>query len=443
MKILIICTIYAPDRSPRAYRWTALAEHWAAAGHHVEVIAGWKPGDPRREPRNGVIVHRVGSFVERLRAALGRGSHRVAVAQEGVPSMPPEPGKLERAAKAIYNATLRQLFWPDYAFHWYPSAVRKARALLASGAFDAAISVSHPFTPHLVGLALKRAHPTLRWIVDIGDPFSLLDEIPLNNRALYKGLNRRAEAAVLRRADAVAVTVERCRADYAASFPESAAKIAVIPPLLSLPESTQAGTSYFSGGAIHLVSIGTFYRALRHPGFLLALLAALRQRRVDLHLHIFGTLNDCAACFEPYRAEIGRNIHFHGMVPRETIAAVMRSADILVNIGNSTAHQLPSKLVEYAAAARPILNLATRPGDSAAAFLAGYPSSLTLYAADPPDEASVTAALAFIAKPPPIDQDAARHFLSPYTIERVSEAYDRLIGPTGDAAQPQRMRNAG
>ena len=34
-----------------------------------------------------------------------------------------------------------------------------------------------------------------RCVTDIGDPFSLLDEIPLNNPALYRGLNRRAEAA--------------------------------------------------------------------------------------------------------------------------------------------------------------------------------------------------------------------------------------------------------
>jgi hypothetical protein len=68
---------------------------------------------------------------------------------------------------------------------------------------------------------------------------------------------------------------------------------------------------------------------------------------------------------------------------------------------------------------------------------------LTLYAAGPPNEAAVAAALAVIAAPPPIDQDAARQFLSPYTIERISEAYNRLIAPTGDAAHRRRMRKTG
>src|SRR5262249_42877736 len=58
--ILIVSYIYAPDHSPRAYRWSAIAEHWAAQGRRVEVIAGWKSGDARREDRSGVTVHRVG-----------------------------------------------------------------------------------------------------------------------------------------------------------------------------------------------------------------------------------------------------------------------------------------------------------------------------------------------------------------------------------------------
>ncbi|MBV9523525.1 MAG: glycosyltransferase, partial [Alphaproteobacteria bacterium] len=353
------------------------------------------------------------------------------------------PRPLAGAARAIYAATLRRVFWPDYAFHWYPAAVAKARALVRARPFDAIISISHPFTPHLVGLALKRARPELRWIADIGDPFSLSDTIALNNRALYHGLNRRAEAAVLRRADAAAVTLEQCRLAYGEAFPGTAAKLAVIPPLLSLATPMPARSAHLAAPGLHLACIGTLYRALRDPGFLLALFAALRRRRADLHLHIFGTLNDCAPCFAPHRAEIGRSIHLHGMVPREDAGAAMRSADILVNIGNSTAHQLPSKLVEYAAAARPILNLAAAAGDSATDFLAGYPSVLTLGAAGPPDEAAITAALAFISAPPPIDAEAARRFLQPYTIERVAAAYERLIEPAGRIRDGDRPRDAG
>ena len=432
MRILILSYIYAPDQSPRAYRWSVIAEHWAVKGYHVEIIAGWKSGDARREIRNGVVVHRVGGgLVERLRGILGAASHRHQSQEAGKPPSKGPTALLPRLAKAFYGATIRQVMWPDYAFHWRGPALAKARALCQSEKFDALISISHPFTPHLVGLAVKRFQPELHWLVDIGDPFSLLAAIPSNNAILYRGRNRRAEELVLRSADAAAVTVERYRTDYAKEFPGTSNKITVIPPLLSLTESDGDTAPVFAKGGTHLACIGTLYRAIRDPGALLALFSALRRVQSDLHLHFFGALHDCAPSFEPFRDEIGRSIHLHGMVPRREIAAVMRDADILVNIGNTTPHQLPSKLVEYVASARPILNLASSPSDSTGPFLAPYPSALTiLMTPGEPDAAMVRSVLAFIAAPPPVDRDAVRRFLEPYTIARIAGAYEALLTPS-------------
>ncbi len=294
-------------------------------------------------------------------------------------------------------------------------------------------------TPHLVGLALKRRSPTLRWLVDIGDPFSLLDEIPLNNTALYRRLNRRAEGSVLRAADAIAVTVERCRRDFAMAFPASAGKVAVIPPLLSLPVVTNPSSALFTDGETHLVFIGTLYRALRDPSDLLALFRELHRRRGDLHLHFFGALNDCAPCFARIDGDLAEKIHCHGVVSREMTVNAMRDADVLINIGNATAHQLPSKLVEYAAAARPILNIASTAEDSARDFLALHPSSLTLISRATldhrmpdhrtPDHRTVEATLAFIAAPPPIAYEAIEQFLAPYRLERIAVDYATLLTP--------------
>ncbi|MDB5405517.1 MAG: hypothetical protein JWL84_429 [Rhodospirillales bacterium] len=425
MRLLIVSAIYAPDTSPRAYRWSAIAEAWASRGHSIDIVAAWKPGDARDETRNGVTVHRVGGAIERLRNLLGRSSHR---AIEAAPAAVPagRPSLLRQIAHGLYAATLKQLFWPDYAFHWYPAATAAALRLCRANRYDAMISVSHPFTAHLVGRAVKSRNPQLRWLVDIGDPFSLLDEIALNNRLLYGKLNRGAEQSILTRSDAIAVTVERCRRDYLSEFQIAPAKITVIPPLLSLPVAAAAETLYsFAAGGRHLVFIGTLYRGLRDPGPLLALFAALRAGRPDLQLHFFGAINDCEASF----AGIDDAVHLHGVVKRETVAAAMQAADILVNIGNSTAHQLPSKLVEYAAAAKPILNLAASDADSASHFLATYPAALTLrLRGAAPDAAAIAAALAFVTAPPAVDAAAVAGFLAPYRIERIAAGYETLIG---------------
>ena len=61
--ILIICYSYAPALSPRAFRWSAIAEYWAKQGHHVDVVCGWKPGVLHSEILNGVHVYRTGGKI--------------------------------------------------------------------------------------------------------------------------------------------------------------------------------------------------------------------------------------------------------------------------------------------------------------------------------------------------------------------------------------------
>jgi hypothetical protein len=385
MRLLVVTYLYAPDRSPRAFRWTALAERWAEAGHEVAVIAA---GAAATERRNGVTVHRVPGWLRRSATPGAAGGP----ARRSLP-------------KAIYDRTLKRVLWPDYAFDWYFPALRRAHAIAA----DRLVTVSHPFTPHLVGLALKRQH----WLADIGDPFSLLDETPLNNGALYARLNRHAERRVLARADAAAVTVESARAAYAAVFPESAGKIAVVPPLLSLPEP---GDNPLPASGTHLVFVGTLYRALRSPAPLLALFREMRRGRPDLALHFFGDVHDCRPFFEK-RPE---GVHLHGPVPRATAAAAMRHATALVNIGNATPHQVPSKLVEYAAAARPIVNLAATASDTSAAFLAGHPALC-----ESGDAATV---LRFLDERRSVPAAWVERFLAPYRLDAVARAYERLLG---------------
>lgn len=386
MRLLVVTYLYAPDRSPRAFRWTALAERWADAGHEVTVVAA---GPAATERRNGVTVHRVPGWLRRSATPGAAGSG----------------GSRRSPLKSVYDLTLKRVLWPDYAFDWYLPALRRARAI----ATDRLVTVSHPFTPHLVGLALKRRH----WLADIGDPFSLLDETPLNNGTLYARLNRRAERRVLARAEATAVTVDGAQAAYAAAFPESAGKIAVIPPLLSLPEP---GDNPLPDGGTHLVFVGTLYRALRSPGPLLKLFHEMRRQRPDLALHFFGDVHDCGSFFEP----LPEGIHVHGPVPRPTAAAAMRHAAALVNIGNATPHQVPSKLAEYVAAARPIINLAATPFDTSAAFLAGHPALC--------EARDAAVVLRFLDERRSVPAAWVESFLAPYRLDAVARAYERLLG---------------
>lgn len=403
MRVLVVAHGYAPAASPRAFRWTSLAEAWAADGHEVDVVTSTLPGALDEELIEGVHVHRVGS---RWRTAAGA---------QGLSEERENLGRW--LARSAYRALWQPLQWPDYAHTWRKPAQMRAGELKEP---DVIVSVSHPFTPHRVGLALKQRWPRARWIVDIGDPFCFLRETPLNNPALYGARNFRVEGEVFRHADRVTVTCEGTRREYARHFPDQADKLVVIGPLL--PDFDHEAERPPSNGKLKLVFAGRFYRKIRSPESVLALMEAM-DRQAGVELHVYGDLGDCQKVFS--RAASG--VVSHGAVPRTDAVAAMRGADVLVHVGNSTAYQLPSKVVEYAASGRPILNLVSRADDSSAEFFRGMDGVLTVE--EPTSNwsidqvARVEAWLQNAKKSPVLCREA---FLSPYRLPAVKAAYEAL-----------------
>ena len=410
MRLLIVTHSYAPDATPRAFRWAAIAAHWAAQGHAVHVLTTGRGGGPRLAVESGVTVHRNG---ERVVGTVSRGA-------AGTPSTGTTPRR--PLLKCLYDATWKPLYWPDYAATWYFAARDAARKLMVAERFDAVVTVSHPFTGQLVGLALRQAFPDLRWLADMGDPFSLPGSVAVNNATLYAGLNRRLERRVLARCDGAAVTIEGCRAALAAAFPREAKKLVVIPPLLSLPDAPlPLPAALGEAGTINLVYLGMLYPGIREPGPLLSLFAAMRRAHPALRLHFFG---DTQGLIE----RSGDGVEMHGPVERERVGPIMAAADVLVNIANGTGYQLPSKLVEYVHAGRPILNIAPRPSDTAAEFLAPYPAALSLVCRNTSrDPTVVTKALEFVTRARPVPPATREEFLARYRIAPIAAAYERLL----------------
>jgi hypothetical protein len=180
-------------------------------------------------------------------------------------------------------------------------------------------------------------------------------------------------------------------------------------------------------GTINLVYLGMLYPGIREPEPLLTLFAAMRAKNAALRLHFFGETQGL----------IGRpreGVEVHGPIGRERVGAVMAAADVLVNIANGTGFQLPSKLVEYVHAGQPILNVAPRPDDTAAEFLAPYPAALSLVcAAESPDPGTVAQALEFVARARPVPEAARAEFLARYRIAPIAAAYERLLAPAAAA----------
>ena len=426
-KLLILTHAYAPDHNPRAFRWQSLAEAFVRQGHVVHVVTA--SGKPGQETLNGVTVHRVaeggpGLLRQRLAAqtAVEATAKPVATSQKR--------GLLSRLSPWL-RRLWRSFYWPDNTMLWVRPAAVQAEVLHRAHHFDGVISVSLPFSGHMAALKMHKKFPTLPWLVDVGDPFAFETAMPLNNQRLYKHLNKVMEGEVFRRASVVAVTTEGTRQMYLKFFhnpPGLAEKLVVIPPLVSLPEALPAKKT---GNRLKLVFVGTLYRAIRSPQKLLELMEALERSPLSnrLEWHIIGNVHDTSDLFTLYtEAQKAGRLHLHGRVDRDAVAQYVADADVLVNIGNKTPYQLPSKVVEYVATGKPVLNFAPIVEDSSAAFFAGYPAALTVYDHAPLPENAHKAEQFLTTLPKPVSANVRNAMVAPYLLPQVVQAYLHRLG---------------
>ncbi len=424
VRLLILTPWYYPFVHPRAHRWTYLAAHWAARGHEVHVVCARRRGWAQEEQHNGVWVHRVGfdSLKEVFfyqtcsTAARGRiGAGRLA------------PGLALRVLSALYRYGWKNLCFPDDAWLWYRPACRRAMALLAERPFDAVISVSLPFTGHLVGHYLKRRHPAVRWLADVGDPYSAYPG-PVTN-PLYRWVGRRLERSVLAQADAVAVTNAAAAERYRRHFGLDEARIAVIPPLYRDFSAEEPQEPAWVDDRWHIGYFGAFYAPIRTPYALAALIRQTFSRRPELIdrlvIHLYGEV------FPEFwhRLSALPNTVLHGLHPPAQAQSHMRRMRVLISVGNITSWQLPSKAVSYLAAGRPVVHLSYLDEDAFVRFWGDCPNLLVLRVhRDRVTEPDVERWLHYLYHPPPplAEQEIARR-LAPFYTPAIASAYlDRL-----------------
>ncbi|MCB9438294.1 MAG: glycosyltransferase [Anaerolineales bacterium] len=431
MKLLIITYSYAPLLNPRAFRWTALAEYWAARGHEVEVISAAKRDLSQDEVLNGVHVYRVGGgWTDRILARLGRRDYDLAPT-DTTPTTPAPQHPLQQLKvvvtsvfKWINRRIWKNIFWPDRVCLWYFPARRKAAQLLKRQPYDAVISVSVYFTAHLVAYHLRDKK---QWLVDIGDPFSFAETEYPNNIRLYRRLNLAVERRIFRQASAISVTTSSTAQRYSELFPESQAKLCVIPPLLTLPITELPP---LPPSPIRLVFVGSLYRDIRRPDFLLRLFVTLLEYYLDLELHFWGFHAASVESFEPYTHLLGKKVFLHGVVDRTRAQQAMLESHILVNIGNNALYQLPSKVVEYISYGKPILNISQIPDDSSVAFFKTYPLTLNLVDGSNghPSPEQIAKTIAFIRNTAPVFDISTRAvWLAPFQIDRIAARYLGLL----------------
>ena len=101
---------------------------------------------------------------------------------------------------------------------------------------------------------------------------------------------------------------------------------------------------------------------------------------------------------ESARQKLGDRLRITGPLAPDTAEAELEKADILLNLGNASDTQLPSKIFEYFSTCKPVLTLAKSPTDPSLPYLEKYPLSLTIQESEGLEPAVLEKVRDFLAK---------------------------------------------
>jgi len=432
--ILIISHRYYPASNARAFRWATIAEYWAKNGHAVDVLSYRSTDTSQTENKNGVNIFRTIDLFQSVRHKfLGE----VPKNEFNSSSKKSIKNNLSvRFAKLVIklnNFIWAKLFWPDKECFWILPTYLEARKLIKSKSYDVVITVARPFSSHLVGLLLNNRMKTTTWICDIGDPFSFDTYQKPNNLFLYSNLNKKVEKWVFLRAENVSVTTKETAFEYMHALNIDKKHFRIIPPLFSLTNQNKLINSSKNDNCNKCIKklyyFGSLYNDIRDPSFLLKLIKKFNNESSDylLNVHFFGNTHDCKEVFLRYADSIGKWLFTHGNVARVKIPLLLSEADILINIGNKTTYQLPSKIIEYISTGKPILNVASVKNDSSTSALKYYPSSLTLFETNDLNDDTINNLRNFFDNSGMVDTSLIDGILAKHSLSKIADEYLSLF----------------
>ncbi len=396
--------------NPRSLRWTAVAEKMVELGWDVHLICSKVIGEPEQEVIKGVNVYRVG-----VRSQTKPGS-QVSAAKVGF---------ARKLLKLVYNKVARYFIWPDSNVFWIKPAVAKAKDVVQSNDIKNMISISHPFSGHVVGFKLSKLFKDLKWVMDIGDPFAFLEFVSINNKFLFNRCNFSYEKKLIKKSDKQCVTTPLTTQEYLKHGYDCKDSMVVIPPLLRRGYEPDK-SNHLKGSEVNWIFVGTLYKKIRSPIYLLKLFSAIAgsDQNRSHKLHFYGETKMCADDFEPYKHLLGEKIFLHGLVRPEVAKLALQGGDLLINIGNKTSYQLPSKLVEYMALGKRIINIKSISNDSSEEFLKNYELAIFIN-----ESKSIESQMKLILEN--LDKEISisdlKQNLKPYTADSIGRSYLSLF----------------
>ena len=336
-KILVVTHQYIPHVSPRTTRWKLIIDDLINRGHEVTVVTGTKQLD---EEKNIIYVGNKSSssVVTQMREKSNNLSESNFIKRF-----------FYKFLKKIYRIIVKTFAWPDYSMFWLLSIYRNRKKINID--YDLIVSVSLPFSSHIAAYILNKKNKK-KWIMDIGDPYTLKKDAPENNKILYGYLNKYYENKFYSLASKIIFTHEDAMSAHIDYFDIDKEKTFIGNPISNFDEELFSRSLEYNYNSfpIKFGYFGVFTKGVRSPKNFMTYFKDTQ----DIQFHWY--VNDDS------KKEI--IIHnndldsiFHSLVSRDEALKLMSdSFHCLVSIGNLNSTQLPSKVIEYISTGKPVIH---------------------------------------------------------------------------------------
>jgi len=321
-RILIVSAGFYPKTTPRALRTTELAIELSKQGHEVTVYF----------PTEGFYYK---SFEEK---------HNLRIFDLG-PIRFKEVRLKGNKTQLLIRRLIRRIL--QLAFEW-PSIqlmFKVVKKLKIENGYDLIISIAVPYPIHWgVAFIYRRKHRIAKcWVADCGDPY-MGDTTDSFRKFFYF---KYVEKWFCNKADFITVPFKGAISAY---YPEFHEKIRVIPQgfsfdKLNLPVYKKTSTFPVFAYA------GSFIPGIRDPREMLKFLSACDR---SFKFIVYTSQKEM---FVPFMNTLKEKLEIRDIISHDELLKVLAGMDFLVNFDNNTKSQLPSKLIDYSIAGRPVLNI--------------------------------------------------------------------------------------
>ena len=346
-KILLVSHQFLPHLSPRTTRWKTLVDKLIDMGNEVTILTGSSPDET---VENYNILYFGNKKMSTTMNSIRKDANSI--------DNPSIKKIIYILLKKVYRFLFKNFAWPDYAMFWIFTVYKNKTKI--SKDFDYVISVSLPFTSHVCASIIVKELKT-KWVMDIGDPFSLKVQSPENNTILYSFLNRFIEKKYYNKADQIFFTHHEVLDFHQKKFKIKNSKLKIGHPIFEiLNKNILLSKEYnYNKLPINIGYFGIFTDKIREPFNYINYIA---NNLGDEFNHYWYINEESKKYFTPFQDQ--GNHFIEQLIPREeAIKKMINNFHLLLSIGNTNKYQLPSKVIEYISLGKPVIHFAEIPSD--------------------------------------------------------------------------------